>query len=116
MRRSTAEVGDAQGRPDARRSTAGRALRDDLIDSIKGLYSVAVEALPGELPRAHGPWRLARYAQYLLREVLPLHDDLCAEEGRLMLAHLAGDPSAVESLRPLQGRADALYDHLWGSR
>ena len=63
----------------------------DLVQSIRDLYSVAVEALPGQDARAHGPFRLTLYAQFLLREILPLHDGLCLEEGRLMLAHAAGD-------------------------
>ncbi len=87
----------------------------DLVESVKALYSVAVEALPGQTPRAHGPFRLVKYAQYLLREVLPQHDALCVEEGRLMLAHIAGDPAAIDLLRTYQGRTTALYDHLWAS-
>jgi hypothetical protein len=87
--------------------------RPDLITSIKDCYSVAVEALPHEMVRAFGPFRLVRYAQFLLREIFPTHDELCLEEGRLMLAHTAGDPQAVKSLQPLQGRITRLYDHLW---
>lgn len=86
----------------------------DIIGGIKGLQSVAVEAIAGELPRAYGPFRLVKYAQYLMREVLPLHDELCVEEGRLMLAHAAGDPEAAAGLVRLQGRAARLYDDLWG--
>lgn len=85
----------------------------DLISSIKDLYSVAVEALPGSAPRAHGPFRLAKYAQFLLREVFPLHDELCREEGRLMLAHASGDPNAANMLSQLKGRTARLYDRLW---
>jgi hypothetical protein len=85
----------------------------DLIASVKDLHSVAVEALPGETPRAHGPFRLVKYAQFLLREVLPRHDELCLEEGRLMLAHLAGDEGAARALSGLAGRAAKLYDRLW---
>jgi hypothetical protein len=87
----------------------------DLVESVKALYSVAVEALPGQMPRAHGPFRLAKYAQYLLREIIPLHDALCVEEGRLMLAHIAGDTNAINLMRAYQGRTTALYDHLWGT-
>ena len=86
---------------------------DDLISSVKDLYSVAVEALPGETARAFGPLRLVKYAQFLLREVLPQHDELCIEEGRLMLGYVAGDEQAAEKLRSLRGRTAALYDHLW---
>jgi hypothetical protein len=85
----------------------------NLICSVKDLYSVAIEALPGETVRAYGPLRLVKYAQFLLREIFPQHDELCAEEGRLMLAYLAGDQRAAESLGRLKGRAAALYDHLW---
>lgn len=84
----------------------------DLIDAITDLHSVAVEALPGQAPRAHGPFRLAKYAQFLLREVLPLHDALCEEEGRLMLAHVAGDGGAAERLAALRGQAARLMERL----
>jgi hypothetical protein len=86
-----------------------------LVQSIRDLYSVAVETIPGEMPLAHGPFRLVKYAQFLLREVLPLHDALCLEEGRLMLAHAAGDEQAAGALRLYQGRTGRLYDHLWAS-
>jgi hypothetical protein len=86
----------------------------DLIESIKDEYSVAVEALPGETARAFGPFRLVKYAQFLLREILPQHDELCVEEGRLMLAHAAGEATASAILGALKGRTSALYDHLWG--
>lgn len=89
---------------------------EDLIRSIKDCQAVAIEALPGETPRPHGPFRLVKYARFLLREIFPQHDELCVEEGRLMLAHLAGDPHAAEMLRAYQGRTAALYDHLWGMR
>lgn len=85
----------------------------DLVGNIKNLYSVAVSSLPGQTQRAYGEFRLVRYAQFLLREVLPLHDELCAEEGRLLLAHAAGDTAAAPALARLTGRVDALYRRLW---
>ena len=87
----------------------------DLVQSIHDLHSVAVEALPGQDARAHGPFRLTLYSQFLLREILPLHDRLCLEEGRLMLAHAAGDALAATQLSGLQGRTAALYARLWQS-
>lgn len=86
---------------------------EDIISSVKGLYSVAIEALPGETARAHGPLRLVRYALFLMREVLPQHDALCEEEGQLMLAYLAGDPHAFERLSACKGRVSRLYKRLW---
>jgi hypothetical protein len=79
------------------------------------LYSVAVEAVPGETPRAYGPFRLVKFALFLMREVFPHHDALCVEEGRLMLAHLAGDPEAVFALSRLHGRTTALLERFWAS-
>jgi hypothetical protein len=81
---------------------------DDLIHSIKAQYSVAVEALPGELMHVYGPFRLVKYALFVLEELMPAHDILCAEEGGYMLAHLSGDCEAVEKLRLSQGRAQKL--------
>ncbi len=85
----------------------------DLVQSIKELYSVAVEAVKGETAHAFGPFRLVRYAHYLMREVFPHHDKLCAQEGEHMLAWLGGDSGSAEVLRLYQGRVAALYDHLW---
>jgi hypothetical protein len=87
----------------------------DLIQSVQDLYSVAVEAISGETTRAYGPFRLVKYAQFLLREILPQHDELCVEEGRLMLAHAAGDERVADALGLLSGRTAALYDHFWGA-
>jgi hypothetical protein len=81
----------------------------DLIREIKNLNSVAVESLPNEAPRIHGPFRLVKYVAFLLREVFPAHDALCLQEGELMLAHLAGDQTAKDRLRPLQGQTESLW-------
>ncbi len=85
----------------------------DLIDGVKGLWSVAVEALPGESPRPHGPFRLVKYALFLAREIFPAHDAICEEEGLLMLEHARRDPSAADALLRFSGRVARLYDRLW---
>jgi hypothetical protein len=81
----------------------------DLKASIKDLWSVAVEALPNQEPRAFGPFRLVKYALFLIREVFPRHDELCVEEGRLMRAHASGDAGARDALGRLSGRVAGLY-------
>ena len=86
----------------------------DIIESVKQLYSVAVEALAGAPARAYGPFRLVKYALFLLREVMPLHDQMCREEGQLMLAHLAGRSDAAARLSELKGRASAFLNRCWG--
>ena len=88
----------------------------DLISSIKNQYSVAIEALPGELVHVYGPFRMVKYAQFVLEELMSAHDSLCAQEGGYMLAHLAGDPQATEKLRLSQGRTQKLLkDYLNGT-
>ncbi len=85
----------------------------DLVGSIKDLYSVAVEDLPEQSPRSHGPFRLVRYAQFLLAHIFPQHDEFCSLEGQLMLSYLAGDSDAAEQLSRLSGRVEKLMDHLF---
>jgi hypothetical protein len=88
---------------------------DDLLESVRQGYSVAVEEVPGDIVRPHGPYRLVKYALFLAREILPLHDELCVEEGRLMLEHAAGDPQAGPDLARLNGRCARLYERLWNA-
>jgi len=85
----------------------------DLVESIKDLYSVAVEAIPQQAARAYGPFRLVKYALFLLREVFPQHDALCVEEGRLMLEHAGGNTQAGAALGALKGRTRALLQRYW---
>ena len=84
-----------------------------IADAVRECRSVAVEALPGECVRAVGPFRMVEYALFLLRHVLPLHDELCAEEALWMLRHIEGDPKAADMLAYFRGRVCALYDQLW---
>jgi hypothetical protein len=76
----------------------------EITGSIKSLYSVAVEEIPGESPRVFGPFRLVKYALFLIREVFPEHDELCFNEGNLMLEHLEGNMEAADKLRMLKGQ------------
>ena len=85
----------------------------DLIDSIISTFSVAVEALPGETVRIYGPFRMVKFAHFLVREVFPQHDELCQSEGLLMHSFLEGDTSAPTSLAVLKGQVSRLYHHLW---
>jgi hypothetical protein len=85
----------------------------DIIQGIQELYSVAIECLPGETPRAHGPFRLVKFAQFLMREIFPQHDAFCQEEGQLMLAYLAGDPASGAALQACQGQTTRFYEDQW---
>jgi hypothetical protein len=84
--------------------------REAIINAVKDGYSAALEHEPGEQPRAHGTYRMASYAMFLLRDYFPLHDELCFEEGRAMKGWLCGEQDAREILSLLKGRTQRLLD------
>lgn len=92
----------------ARSTAAG-----DIKDAIRQGLCAAGERFHGESSRVHGPLRLVKYFTFLEREYFPRHDALCKEEGRLMLAHIAGEPDAKARLAALQGQTERLYTSLW---
>lgn len=85
----------------------------DLATSIKDLFSVAVEALPGEAVHIYGPLRLVKFAYFVLEELIPAHDILCSVEGDLMLAHLLGDGQARSELSALVGQIRQFYERCY---
>ena len=73
--------------------------RKQLIQSIKDFYSVAVDTISTEF-RLVGESRLVRYGCFLLKYFFPLHDEMCAEEGRLMKQYACGtDEEKQDALR-----------------
>ncbi len=93
---------------------APSAALPDLTSSITDLYSVAVEDIPGEYPRAHGPFRLVKYAHFVLAELMPGHDALCEPEGAAMLRLNDGDPRAVDDLAALRGQVARYWAEVFG--
>ena len=77
--------------------------REAIIDSIKNFYSIAIDGISKEY-RLVGDFRLARYANFLLKDYFPLHDDLCYEEGRAMKDYACGIEGAKETLEFISGR------------
>ena len=75
---------------------------------------MAVEAIPNEAPRPVGPFDLVLYSLFLIREVFPDHDALCAKEGEWMLKHLEGDPDAARELAKSQGSIQCYWDRVFG--
>jgi len=74
-----------------------------IIDSIKNFYSIAIDGISKEY-RLVGDFRLAKYANFLLKNYFPLHDDLCYEEGRAMKDYACGVEGAKETLEFISGR------------
>lgn len=83
--------------------------REALISAIKDKYSVAIDRISPQY-RLVGDFRLVKYARFLMDEYLPLHDELCYEEGRLMKAYATGDVSAAEGLKFVCGRVKRLQE------
>lgn len=84
--------------------------KNEIIDSIMDLYSVAVEHYHGEKYRVHGSLRLVAYTRFLLENYFPLHDELCEEEGRLMRKYYENTDGSKEQLEKLTGRCDRLFN------
>lgn len=87
----------------------------DLAANIRKGNCIAIEVDPAtKQKRAHGDFRLGRFAIFLFTHYYPQqHDKLCAEEGELLVKAVAGDAAAIEALKPLQGRVPALFDKYW---
>ena len=59
------------------------------------MFSVAVDSISTEF-RLVGENRFVRYGCFLLKNYFPLHDELCAEEGRFMKQYATGTPEERE--------------------
>lgn len=68
---------------------------------------MALEQRPGEAPHFYGPQRLVQYAAFLHRFYFPRHDDICREEGRLLLEVQRGNAQAAAGLAALRDRVPA---------
>ena len=90
---------------------------DSLAAAIRDDRCVAVHCPPGNFPLVVGPFRLTRFAYFLLREVYPVHDELCRIEGEIMLRALAGEESkACDELARRRGEAEAFLTRCFGRR
>lgn len=87
--------------------------RDELLAAMRCGRCVAVEQYPGEHARIYGEKRMVDYFQFLHDEYFPLHDDLCVEEGRLMLAYVNGDETAKARIEACHGQIERLQEHLF---
>ena len=85
---------------------------DDVADAIRKGYSVAVEKMPGENERIYGEHRFVKFAMFLVREVFPKHDRLCAREGLAMEEFIEnGDTDLLYSYK---GKTNKYLRKIWG--
>jgi hypothetical protein len=95
---------------------AKSSLKEDLVEAIKSCRSVAVSAIPNQSPQPVGPFELVMFSLFLMREVFPLHDALCKEEGQWMMRHFEKDPEAKNELNKLSGQTEVLMDKIYGRK
>lgn len=94
---------------------AEKCEKDAIIAAVKARRTVVLEQYHGEeYPRVYGENRALEFVLFLLAEYMPLHDELCYEEGRLMKEYVCGDRAAGALLRQLGRRTEALSEKYWG--
>ncbi len=87
---------------------------ENIYKNIKELHSVAVETAGGESYRVDGPYRMVKYAMFLLENYFPRHDELCIEEGILMKNYICGDEEAKTQLSQHSGRTKKYAAQFFG--
>jgi len=83
----------------------------DIIESINAGYCVAVEAIPGRESRVYGSLRLTLFTLFLIKEVFPIHDKICQEEGNFMMKYLMGEIS--EDRKHYKKDLEEFYNLYW---
>lgn len=79
---------------------------ESVKESISELYTVGLEYQNNESVRISGPYRMVKYAQFLLKYYFPVHDDLCVEEGIAMKNYFNKVMGAKEMLEAVHGRTE----------
>ena len=89
---------------------------DSIAEAIRDERCVAVHTLPGEYPLVVGPFRLTRFAHFLLRQFYPYHNELCRMEGEIMRRDLSGypEPDAAAQIRSRSGSVRKYMEQFWG--
>ena len=81
--------------------------RDEIVNAVKTFYNVAIQDIKNHV-EVLGTLRMMKYCWFLYEHYLPIHDELCFEEGRLMKEYACGDAEAGEDLKRISGRMDKL--------
>ncbi len=106
---------DSHGSTDANRNAlicstivfAPENTTQQLVDSIRAKYSVAVDTISKEY-RLVGDFRWVKYGSFLMENWYPIHDRACAAEGYYMREYACGDADTEPVLRAMKGRMPAL--------
>lgn len=83
--------------------------REDVIDAILSMRSVACERPHRQRLNVVGPFDLVEYTCFLDREFFPLHDRLCAMESDIYMDMIMGKDVSREQLGIVKERLSELY-------
>ncbi len=86
---------------------------ESIRDAIVNGYCVAVED-SGDKANIHGKYRLVSFAQFLNEVYFPTHDEICFEEGRLMVEYANGCKDAETLLNLMSNRTKELLNKSYG--
>ena len=75
----------------------------DIIEAIKGKYSVAVDTISPEY-RLVGDFRWVKFGSFLMENYFPVHDLACRSEGYYMKQYATGDGRAASILSAMKGQ------------
>ncbi len=81
--------------------------RDEIVGAVKENYNVAIQDIK-EHVEVLGSLRMMKYCWFLYEHYLPIHDEICFEEGRLMKEYACGDEDAGEELKRIGRRMEKL--------
>jgi len=88
----------------------------NIKQNIKELNSVVVKPQKDNPPLVFGNLRLIKFTMYLLREILPIHDEMCGMEGILMEHALRGGKKAQAALSMVKGQTSDFYKKVYGTK
>ena len=88
---------------------------EQIPQAVKDLYSVEVECIPGQRENVVGPFRLVKYAWFLIRNYFPLRADMCAASGTAMLAYFNDNAVQLkDSIEAIETQITCFDDHFFG--
>lgn len=87
---------------------------DGVLKAVADGFSVAAEHLPGENIRVYGPFRLVKYAHFLLANYFPVHNALCMASGTAISCLLSGDDTLINTVEILEAKVTQFEQQFFG--
>ncbi len=87
--------------------------KEHIFGALFDSKCVAVGHHPGDYERLTGSLELVEYAGFLIREFLPLHDEICSLESKLYMRIIEGKDEYDPMLDRLKAQLEQLYRKYW---